>query len=347
MLNLVRAQATRNELDPSLVVLNEGRLAKLAREAGLLVRLVPERGSNLWNLAGALDRVLAQLAPVIVHTHRYKENFLSYILARGYGARSIVTLHGYEPPTAVFERVKVALRDAISFRLARLGGTRFVAVSEDLRKQYRVSSEYCVIIPNGISLPCQTPRPVAAMDPKRLRAPVIGWVGRMGPIKGLATLLDAIAEMSSGSEQPCLLLVGDGPERPGLENRARRLGIAGRVHFVGFVDDLRPFFACMDLFALPSLHEGVPLALLEAMGAGVPVVAAAVGGIPEIIGDSGAACLLSSRSPTAWAAALRELLLDRERARAMAERGRRLVGERFSIESMVERYIEVYRAATS
>ena len=106
-------------------------------------------------------------------------------------------------------------------------------------------------------------------------------------MKGLATLLDAVAQMSSNSMRPCLLLVGDGPERSALESQAERLGISERVRFVGFVDDPGHFFNCMDLFVLPSLHEGVPLALLEAMGAGIPVVASAVGGIPEMIGDSG------------------------------------------------------------
>jgi glycosyltransferase involved in cell wall biosynthesis len=347
LLNLICAQAARNDLEPSLVVLNEGRLAKLASGAGLQVRIVPETGSSLWNLTHALDRVLVELAPAIIHTHRYKEIFFSSILARRHGARNIVTIHGYEPPTAVFDRAKFLLRDTIILRLAQLAGARFVAVSEDLLERFRLSPKQRVIIPNGIPLPNMTPRSVALADPELSRAPVIGWVGRMVPIKGLATLLDAVAQMSSGPQQPRLLLVGDGPERPALESRAQRLGISEHVRFTGFVNDPHPFFACMDLFAFPSLHEGVPLALLEALGTGIPVVAATVGGIPEIIGNSGAARLVASHSPAVWAAAMTELIADPRKARAIGERGRRLVQERFSTEAMVERYIEVYRAVMS
>ncbi len=347
VLNLIRAQAARTDLEPCLLVLNEGRLMELAREASLPVHLVRETGLSFWKLFYKIDQALTELAPAIIHAHRYKEILIASLLARRHRARSVVTLHGYEPRTAVFDRFRATVRVTTILRLAWLAGARFVAVAENVRKRYRVPVERCVVIPNGIPLSTVAPRPNVISFRELSRAPVIGWIGRMVHVKGLTTLLDALAQMPSGSQQPYLLLVGDGPERLALENRAKGLAIAGRVGFVGFVEDARPFLTRMDLFALPSLHEGVPLALLEAMGAGVPVVAAAVGGIPEIIGDSGAACLLSSRSPTAWAAALSELLLDRERARAMAERGRRLVGERFSIESMVERYIEVYLAATS
>ncbi|MGI0014865.1 MAG: glycosyltransferase, partial [Nitrososphaera sp.] len=298
--NLLCAQASQADLELSLIVLNEGRFAKLSREAGLRVRLVGESGLGLFALARALNQALEELSPAIIHTHRYKENFLSYLLARRHGAKSVVTLHGYEPPTAISDRLKIWLRDTISFRLAQYVGTRFVAVSDDLRKRYGVSPQRCVVIPNGIPIP-RTNRDVD--QPSRagtLEYPVIGWVGRMVPIKGVSILLEAVAEMASNHFQPSLLLVGDGPERLVLEGKVRSLGISERVHFTGYVEDPRPFFSRMHLFALPSLHEGIPLALLEAMAAGIPVVAAAVGGIPEIIGSSEAARLVFSHSATDW-----------------------------------------------
>lgn len=347
VLNLICGQTARRELEPSLVILNEGRLARLAREAGLPVRVVPETGMNVWKLARALDRVLSDLAPTIIHTHRYKEQFLSYILAWRHGARCVATIHGCEPPSALSDRLAVAIRDTINFILARLVKTRFVAVSEDLRQRYRVSPERCTIIPNGIRVQDLTPRPEIPMKTEQSSATVIGWIGRMVPVKGLTTLLDAVAEMSVGSQPLRVLLVGDGPERMALEARAERLGIKELVHFVGFVSNPESFLMDMDIFALPSLHEGIPMVLLEAFAAGVPVVASAVGGIPDMIGDSDAAYLVPSSSPEAWAAALTELIADREKARMMGKQGRRLVEEHFSIESVVKRYIEVYYAAVS
>lgn len=345
--NLLNMQARRADLEVSLIILNDGRLERLAREAGIRVRLIRERGRTLWNLLREVDLSLSEIAPTVVHTHRYKENLLSYLLAWRHGAASVVTLHGYtEQYSSLLVRAKFGLMRAISYRIAWLVGAYFVAVSEEMRVLHRRSSKRCVVIHNGIqvpdSLPKTDPIPVETVP----NAPVIGWVGRMVPVKGLATLLDAVAQIPTGPQQPCLLLVGDGSERPALEIRAQRLGIAGRVRFVGFVHNLRPYFDRMDIFALPSLHEGIPIALLEAMGAGIPVVAAKVGGIPEIIGDSEAACLIDSRSPKVWVTILTDLICNPGKARAIGERGRRLVLKHFSLETMAVRYAEVYCRAS-
>lgn len=169
----------------------------------------------------------------------------------------------------------------------------------------------------------------------------------MVPVKGLAILLKAVAHMSSISRPLRVLLVGDGPERPELEALAERLGIRDSIEFVGFASEPRFFLAEMDVFVLPSLNEGVPMALLEALAAGIPVVAAAVGGIPGMIGDTGAALLVRSSSPEAWVAALTTVIGCPEQSNMMAKRGLQLVREQFSIDSMVNRYIAVYCAAVA
>jgi len=141
--------------------------------------------------------------------------------------------------------------------------------------------------------------------------------------------------------------VGGGPERAALTEQAKRLGIEGRVQFTGYVEDLSPFLARMDVFALPSRHEGAPMALLEAMAAGVPVVAARVGGIAEMIGESGAARVVDGHDPVVRARAIEGILVDRVATVEMVRRARRLVSERFSIDAMHTRYGELYRAITT
>lgn len=347
VLNLMRAQAARLDVEPSLVVLNKGRFDKVAREEGFQVRTVPETEMNVWTLARAVDRALSDLAPTIIHAHRYKEHFLSYILAWRHGARCIATIHGFEPPMALSGRFKFAIWNSINFILARLTRARFAAVSEELRQRYKVPSGRCAIIPNGIRLQNfdQSSERRIRADPSSI--PVIGWIGRMVPVKGLAILLKAVAQMSAASRPLRVLLVGDGPERAHLEALADRLGIRDLIQFVGFVPDPRVFLAEMDIFVLPSLHEGIPMALLEALAAGVPAVAAAVGGIPGMIGDTGAAHLVRSSSPEAWATALTAVIGCQEELSRMANRGRQLVREQFSIESMVNRYFDVYSAAVA
>lgn len=338
--NLISAQTHLKEIHPCLVTLNDGRLTKLARESGIEIRLVQESGRTFLDLAKKVRQALGELSPAIIHTHRYKEMFLAITLAPYHKARVLLTIHGYEPPNNELTAVKVSIRDFVLFFLSKLVRARFVAVSKDLRQKYRLSSSKCQIIPNGIPI-CEDE---VSRGEKRDHAiyPVIGWVGRMIPIKGLHVLLEAIAIMSKGQVQPLLLLVGDGPERLKLESKAKELGISQRVQFIGAVKSPREFLKTMDIFAFPSLHEGVPLAMLEALEAGVPVVASAVGGIPEVIGVDGVAVLMNSHSPDDWAATMSELLKNSKRMADLATRGRLHVKKHFSVEHMVESYSKVY-----
>jgi glycosyltransferase involved in cell wall biosynthesis len=215
-----------------------------------------------------------------------------------------------------------------------------VAVSDDLRRVFGFTPTECCVIPNGVRIPAE-PVDLAATR----AAPVIGWIGRMVPIKDLPLLLDAVAALPPALSHVRLLLVGDGPEREACERRAREAGIAARVEWAGFVDDPGAALARMSVFALPSRHEGLPLAMLEAMAAGVPCVVAAVGGIPAAIGDSGAATLVSERTPAAWAAALARVLGDPAEAARSGRSARARVADHFTLERCAERYLGVYRAS--
>ena len=339
VLSLLRVQHADPGYEVSFIALNDGRLYREARALGIAVHLLPEHELNAWQLFLALRRALTSLRAQVLHTHRYKENFFSYLVAPGLGIRPVVTLHGYGPSSFTPAGIKTFVRDFVSFRLARRARAQFVAVSRDLQRLYRPNDAACVTIPNGVALP-GTPR----QREKAGRRPVIGWVGRLVPIKSVRTLLEALAHMRADRGQPTVLLVGDGPERAALAEHATRLGILDRVQFTGYVEDLSPFFARMDVFALPSLHEGAPMALLEAMAAGVPGVAARVGGIPEMIGESGAACLVDGHDPVVWARTLEGILADRANAEEMAKRGRQLVTDQFSVDAMHTRYGELYHA---
>jgi glycosyltransferase involved in cell wall biosynthesis len=338
VLSLLRAQHADPAYDVSLIVLNDGRLCREARGEGIAVHLLPERQLNAWQLVRGLRRVLTSLRAQVLHTHRYKENFFSYLVTPGLGIRPVVTLHGYGPSSFTAAGVKTFVRDFISFRLARRAHAQFVAVSRDLQRLYRPNDNACITIPNGVAAPATPPRRRENGD-SRL---VIGWVGRLVAIKSVGTLLDALTHLPADRGEPTVLLVGDGPERPSLAEQAKRLGIEDRVQFTGYVEDLSPFLARMDVFALPSLHEGAPIALLEAMAAGVPGVAARVGGIPEMIGDSGAVRLVDGHDPVVWAREIDRVLADRAATEEMVKRGRQLVAERFSVDAMHTRYGELY-----
>jgi glycosyltransferase involved in cell wall biosynthesis len=338
---LLRAQSRRADLRVQLIALNPGRLVRLATELGIPAEVAPEAGRGFGPVLRDVSARLARIRPQIVHSHRYKENLISYLIARRLGARSVVTLHGEESPARLASRLALGVRYFAMHGLARLVGARFAAVSADLRARFPMLKGRCDVIPNGVRIP---PPGTEAMTAPRAEL-VIGWVGRLVTIKNLPLLLEALVRLPASLASTRLLLVGEGPERAALATLAARLGVAHRVEFAGFVENPAREFARMDVFALPSLHEGLPVALLEAMASSLPCVAAAVGGIPEVDGGAGALRLVASREPQAWAEALAELLAHPAQRAALGARGRARIVDHFSIDAVVDRYALLYRTA--
>jgi glycosyltransferase involved in cell wall biosynthesis len=172
-------------------------------------------------------------------------------------------------------------------------------------------------------------RAAIGLDPDR---PVVGTVGRLEDRKGHAQLLDAVQALAAdrNGRAPQLLVVGDGPLRDTLVAQARMLGIADRVRFTGTVGDVRPFLAAMDVFVLPSWAEGMSNALMEAMAAARPVVATAVGGNVEVLGEAHTGVLVPAGDPRAIAEAVGALLGDPERAFRLGSAARDSVERRFT-----------------
>jgi glycosyltransferase involved in cell wall biosynthesis len=180
------------------------------------------------------------------------------------------------------------------------------------------------------------------IDPSAL---VIGAVGRLDPVKDLETLLAAFAALRNRISTARLILVGDGPERVALEERAASLGLRAAVAFAGYRRDARRLLAAVDIYANSSTHEGVSLTILEAMSAALPVVATRTGGTPEVVEDGVTGCLVPARSPMDMARAFDALASSGERRRRMGQAGRRRVESRFSIDGMARAYLAAYRAA--
>ncbi len=164
--------------------------------------------------------------------------------------------------------------------------------------------------------------------------PVVGTVAVFRTQKRLDRWLEAAAAVRQSVPDVHFLLVGDGPVRPELERLAGSLGISDRVHFAGLTDDVPPYLAAMDIYLMSSEFEGLPLALLEAMAAGLPVAATAVGGIPEVIDSDAAGMLVEPGDVAGLAAATVRLLEDRAVAGSIGATGRELVEEKFGVERM-------------
>jgi glycosyltransferase involved in cell wall biosynthesis len=267
----------------------------------------------------------------------------------GLAAARLLEDGGRRPPLVVSRRVAFPLRRHPLQRLKYGAGVNaFVAASHAVRARLLrrgVEAARVAVIHDGIEPPSPDAAAARALELELglgPLAPRIGHVGHLEPHKGQRFLLQAFALLGARFPRAALVIVGDGPLRGALEEQARNLGIDERVRFAGLRDDVTAALSLFDLFAMPSIQEGLGSALLDALALGVPVCAAAAGGIPEIIDDGVTGLLVRPQDPADLAEGLARLLSDRETARRMAEAGRRAVGERFSAARMVEETLRLY-----
>jgi glycosyltransferase involved in cell wall biosynthesis len=226
--------------------------------------------------------------------------------------------------------------DILRTRLHLSGVDRIIAVSREVEARYadelRVPRGKLVVVPNAVAVPKTVPEPDAALRARRLDGRPDYRVlspARLDEQKGHADLLAAAAEVPEAT----FVMAGDGPLRAELEEMARRLGVADRCLFLGQRDDVPALLAVSDLFVLPSHFEGLPVSVLEAMMAGRPVVATAVGGTDEAVVDGETGLLVPPRDPAALATAVRRLREQPELAQRLAAGGRARVEREFSVDA--------------
>jgi glycosyltransferase involved in cell wall biosynthesis len=239
-------------------------------------------------------------------------------------------------------------------RLMNLFIDRFIAVSEITRGRLLAylsqSATKTTVIPNAVELDRYQDVPRGTRQEIRGRfgipaeAPVIGTAARLSAQKGHTYLIAAIPELLASVPNAHVLLVGDGPLRSELEDQARALDLDHRVHFAGYQREIPAYLSAMDVFVLPSLFEGLPLSVLEAMAAGVPVIATAVDGTPEAVQHGIAGWLIPPKDPRAIAQATIALLNAPETMVRMADAGRARARE-FSTNVLLNRICGVYRFA--
>jgi glycosyltransferase involved in cell wall biosynthesis len=302
----------------------EPPLAIRARGAGVQAVTLHLPGRGYVAEFGALRRLMASAGIQVVHTHGYRSDVVGGLAARAAGLPQVTTAHGFIGGTRrgrVYEwlQVWVARRAAAA-----------VAVSGPIVERYAeagVARERIHLIPNAWAgaapLDRDQARQALGLDPE---APLIGWVGRLSAEKAPADFIRALGHIGQLSWEAAI--IGNGPERPALEALARAEGIADRVRWLGLVPEAGRAMGGFDAYVLSSRTEGTPIALLEAMAAGVPTVATAVGGVPDVISER-EGWLVPPGAPDRLGDALADLLGHPEGA---ARRGRaareRLVQER-------------------
>jgi glycosyltransferase involved in cell wall biosynthesis len=272
--------------------------------------------------------VVERLQPDILWTNNTKSHFLVYLSGADRSAEWVAFHHGY---TQEARRTRIYNQlDRWSLPRAKRVVTVCQAFARDLRGK-GVAADRLRVLRN----PVRPTAPASDAEKSRLRgelklndASVLLSVGRLSQEKGHADLLRALAQMRAAQGaafQSRLVIVGDGPERNSLQGLCSKLTLDEVVRFAGFQADVRPYYGIADVFVLPSHSEGSPNVVLEAMAAGVPMVAAAVGGLPEVLSDEVNALLVPKQNVSALANAITRLLSDERLRQRLVENGEQVV----------------------
>jgi len=333
--------------DPSLRVvalsLNEGELTERLRATGVTTYVVPESRHTLPGIVARAAHILAGHRVGVIHAHRYKENVLAWLLAKRLGVSEIVTtVHGLpEAPGNRGDAVQAAgWRRRLDYFVVRNLFTAAVAVSDEMKRtlvtRYRFREEHVRVIHNGGRFPA-----ASAATPRGATFH-IGTVGRLVPIKGLDLFLRVAAALRRDTPAVRFSILGDGPLREELARTAADLGVADCLEFLAPRPDPFGYYRSLDLYLTTSVHEGLPLSVVEAMASGTPVVSAAVGGIPEIVTHGEQGFLVQGRDPEPFATWCRELMQDEALRASMGERAAAWARSRLSAEAMAGAYRRLY-----
>ena len=316
----------------------EGWLTRELRLVGITVEHVPV-DSHRRTIA-ALEALFRRHDVAVAHSHEFAMALCGTVAARRTGAGHVITMHGGRHYAGSWHR-------RLALRLAATHSGALVAVCREgaraLRRDLWLSRRRVLTIPNGVlphdpgpSAPLRNDLGLAEQDP------LIVAVGNLYPVKGHRYLIEALGLLRDRHPRAHVAIVGRGELHEPLETLARSLGVEHRVHLLGFRPDVGSVLAAADLFAMPSLSEGLPLALLEAMRAGLPIVASDVGGVRTALANGDAGLIVSPGDARDLATALDWLLSQPGVAAALGARAEAHAAARYDFQHTADCYASLY-----
>ena len=303
-----------------------------------------------------LARLIQRIRPSILHTHTAKAGAvgrLAALLAGGSRPPIVVhTFHGHVL-RGYFDPVRTAGFRLLERLLARTS-TALVAVSPQVRDDLAALGvaprERFAVVRLGVELAERVAAGEQQRDESRRLLGIardrftVGWIGRMTKVKRTEDVLLAFRRLRESGVDACLCLVGDGPDRPAVERRAHELGIMRDTLFLGFQENVGPFYAAFDVLLLPSANEGTPVSAIESLAAGRPVVATRVGGVPDVVRDGEDGLLAEVGAIDDLSAGLARLAADPQLRERMGSSGRDRVLQRYGVGRLVDETDLLYRS---
>lgn len=321
----------------------DGQIAKELAARGIKIQLL--NGKGIWDirLAWRLVRLTRQFRPDIIHAFLPPANVVAGCVGTLCRVPHLVLSCR---DMGIGRRWYVRYVERLVSRWASAVTCCSDAVRDSVRSRFGGVPDKYVTIYNGVNVGrFELPARGGSIQATGENKTIIGAVCRLEePTKGLAVLIEAMAVLKKASNDRscCLWIVGDGPAKSALQNQCRRLGLLDDVVFAGEHSDVRQLLRTFTMLVQPSFTEGFGIAIAEAMAAGLPVVASAVGGIPEVVVHGQTGWLVPPGDPTALAQAIAQCAAHPQQSRELGRRGRERVKQCFTIQSAVRRHEDLY-----
>jgi len=323
-------------------------ICEKASQSEARILSVPDRG--MWNLprvARTLLKICRSEQVTIWHAHDYKSNALGILLKRFHRMKLVTTVHGWETHTRRTPLYYWVDRRCLPYY------DHVICVSGDLHEaclRAGVNKQRLSLIHNAIDIEDFQKRETTDVAKAAMQLPpdriVIGAMGRLSEEKGFDQLLRATKRLVDAGHPIHTVIIGEGPQRPKLEQLIMELNLQGHAQLAGFRANVKSCFEAMDVFALSSSREGLPNVVLEAMSMSVPVVATRVAGIPELITHGRNGLVVDTDNDAQFADGLRQLVADAELRQALAAQARQVIVDRFSFTSRMAQVATIYQSIT-
>ncbi len=328
-------------VDLSIILCNHGELHDKILGEGFDRLLLDEKIFSPLEIFMRLKKYLGQHRPHVLHCHRYKENILGYLAGRCVKIPALITTqHGMPESSPGRQHIKSKIFSAYNFFIQKQFDA-VVAVSSDIQRalvnEYSLPAHIVYTIRNGVPLPER----LSSGSPDSLF--VIGSAGRFAPVKDYDLMVRVALIASQQDPELRFMLAGDGSLREQIQNSIATNNLARQFMLIGALQEMEAFYLGLDLYINTSLHEGIPMTILEAMSYGLPIVACDVGGIREIIDDGVTGFLVPNRDPQTLAEKCLLLRRDRSLWKKMSAAARKKIETSFSDAFMADQYLALYR----
>lgn len=320
-----------------------------AQRIGLAVDIMEVRGRFDRKAILSLRNYILSHRINLIHTHDFKSDFYGLLSTCSLDVKKISTAHGSTRDSPL-KRFYLFFDERIVYPFF----DRIIAVSEDLRSQLLgklISPDKIEVIQNGLDIDLLA-RKDNGVKPELVSsatsgAKVFAVIGRLYPDKGHIFFIQAFASLAREHQNIIGIIVGDGPEKGNIERQIESFGLGERIQCSGVIEDIKHVYDSIDYLVIPSLTEGLPYVLLEAMASGIPVIATSVGDIPLLVQDGYTGYLVQAGDIEAMTARMRDLITMPEQARLMAERGKKMIEDQYLADCMVRKTEEVYLSLLS